>query len=105
MKFILTFRWKPDTKAQSVGIERFTRTGGQPPENVKLLGRWTRADFSGGYDLLETDDAQGLLEFALTWSDLMDLEVVPVLEDDATARALQKMPMTSPPAPSSSADE
>ena len=55
--------------------------GGQPPGGVKLLGRWTRADFSGGFDLLETDDSKALMEFALMWSDVMELKIVPVLED------------------------
>jgi Protein of unknown function (DUF3303) len=56
MKFMLTFSWKPDTKCRDEGIARFRKTGGQPPNGVTLLGRWTRADFNGGFDLLETDD-------------------------------------------------
>src|SRR5216110_2930346 len=81
MKFMLTFSWKADVKAQSEGIARFEKTGGQPPKGAKLLGRWTRADFSGGFDLLETDDPNALAEFALMWSDLMDLAIVPVLDE------------------------
>jgi hypothetical protein len=55
-----------------------------------MLGRWTSADFSGGYVLLEGGDASALTEFALMWSDLMDLRVVPVLEDQALGQVLQK---------------
>jgi hypothetical protein len=77
MKFMLTFSWKPDIRARDEGIARFRTTGGQPPKGVTLLGRWTRADFSGGFDLLETDDSQALAEFALMWSDLMDLTIAP----------------------------
>ena len=62
MKFMLTFAWKPDIKARDQGIARFKKTGGKPPKGAKLLGRWTRADFNGGYDLLETDDAQALYQ-------------------------------------------
>ena len=91
MKFMLTFSWKPDTKTRAEGIARFQSTGGLPPKGVTLLGRWTRADFSGGYDLLETDDPQALAEFALMWSDLMQLEIVPVLEDQPLAEVLQRM--------------
>ncbi len=90
MKFMLTFSWKPDTKARDEGIARFLKTGGVPPKGATLLGRWTRADFSGGYDLLESDDAQALAEFALQWSDLMYLEILPVLEDQQTAEVLQR---------------
>jgi hypothetical protein len=90
MKFMLTFSWNPDTKTRAEGVDRFLKTGGLPPASVKLLGRWTRADFGGGYDLLETDDPKGLAEFALMWSDLMQLEIHPVLEDQAMGEVLQK---------------
>src|SRR5216684_4115256 len=65
MKFMLTFTWTPDTKTRAEGVARFMKTGGLPPKGATLLGRWTRADFSAGYDLIETDDAGLLAEFAL----------------------------------------
>jgi hypothetical protein len=91
MKFMLTFDWTPDTKERSEAIARFRKTGGLPPKGAKLLGRWTRADFSGGFDLLESDDAQALAEFALMWSDLMHVELMPVLEDGALAEVLNRV--------------
>ena len=91
MKFMLTFEWKPDTKTRSEAIARFRKTGGLPPKGATLVGRWTRADFSGGYDLIETDDSQALTEFALMWSDLMQLTIVPVLEDAALAEVLDRV--------------
>ncbi len=90
MKFMLTFHWKSGTQTRDEGIARFRQTGGQPPKGAKLLGRWTRADLSGGFDLLESDDPQALAEFALSWSDLMALTIVPVLEDESFARVLQR---------------
>src|SRR5437899_1027927 len=56
MKFMLTFTIKPEAKGRDEAIARFKKTGGQPPAGVKLLGRWTAADFSGGYDLLDSND-------------------------------------------------
>jgi uncharacterized protein DUF3303 len=91
VKFMLTFSWKPDTKTRNEGIARFRKTGGQPPKGAKLLGRWTRADFSGGFDLIETDDAQALTEFSLMWSDLMELSIVPVLEDEKLSEVLKRI--------------
>jgi hypothetical protein len=91
MKFMLTFGITTESKTRDEAIARFKKTGGQPPAGVKFLGRWTAADFSGGYVLLESDDATALMHFALMWSDLMDLKVVPVVEDaqlvDALGRA------------------
>ncbi len=58
MKFMLTFTMKPELRERDEAIARFKKTGGQPRKGAKLLGRWTAADFSGGYDLLESDDAR-----------------------------------------------
>jgi hypothetical protein len=91
MKFMLTFTFKPDKAKRNEAIARFMKTGGQPPKGAKLLGRWTRADFSQGYDLLESDDPGALTEFALQWSDLMELEIVPVVEDKELTEVLRRM--------------
>jgi hypothetical protein len=97
MKFILTFTWTPDAQKRAEGIARFQKTGGLPPEGVKLLGRWTKADLSGGFDLLETEDAKKLLEFAYMWGDLMELSVFPVLEDQELSEALQNATKSARP--------
>jgi hypothetical protein len=56
-----------------------------------LLGRRTAADFGGGFVLLESDDAGALTEFALMWSDLMELRIVPVNEDAELSAVLQRV--------------
>ena len=94
---MLTFHWKPDTKMRADAIARFRAGDGTPPRGVKLLGRWTRADFSGGFDLLETEDPQALAEFALKWNDLMELNIAPVLEDAELTEVLKTL--DSPGAP------
>lgn len=91
MKFMMTFSWKPDLQAQAEAIARFKKTGGLPPKGVKLVGRWTRADFSGGFDLLESDDPKALTEFALMWSDLMELSIVPIVDDSELADVLTRV--------------
>lgn len=90
MKFLMTFSCRPDARTREEGIARFRRTGGQPPKGAELLGRWTRADLSGGFDLLESNDPKALAEFSLMWSDLMELTIVPVLEDRQLGEVLQR---------------
>lgn len=90
MKFICRYSWVPDGQTQDEAIRRFRETGGQPPAGAKLLGRWTQADFMGGYVLLETDDAKALTQFSLMWSDLMELEIIPVLDDQELVDVLAK---------------
>jgi hypothetical protein len=86
MKFMMTFAIKP--KGRDEAIARFKATGGQPPKGAKLMGRWTSADMSRGYDLIESDDVKAVTEFSLMWSDLMDLTVVPVVEDAELSEVL-----------------
>jgi hypothetical protein len=90
MKFILTFTIKPESKSRDEAIARFKKTGGQPPKGVKLLGRWTAADFTGGTLLLETEDTKALTEFSLAWSDLIELKLTPVLEDPELMDVLKR---------------
>jgi len=56
-----------------------------------LVSRWTAADFSSCWGLLEGDDATAITHVALMWSDLLELRLVPVVEDaqllDALGRA------------------
>ena len=90
MKFMLTFALKPGGNRRGEAIARFKKTGGHPPKGTKLIGRWTAADFSSGFDLLETDDVVSLTEFSLMWSDVMELRLVPVIEDAALGAALSR---------------
>ena len=80
MKFMLTYRFEPETRDEA--IARFKATGGRTPKGAQLLGRWTTADLNGGFALLESYDIKALVEFTLGWSDLMELEIVPLIEDN-----------------------
>lgn len=90
MKFMLTFSIMPNTTSRNEAIARFMKTGGQPPQGVKLLGRWMKTDFSGGYFLLESDYAGALTELALQWSDVMKVELAPVVDDKEVTEVLKR---------------
>lgn len=91
MKFMFTFDWVPNSEMRAEGIRRFMSGEGTPPEGVQLIGRWTRADLSGGYGLVETDDLEKLAQFGLAWNDLMELNLTPVLEDASLASVFQRV--------------
>jgi hypothetical protein len=91
MKYMVTFQWQPDAQKQAEGIARFRKTEGRPPQGVKLLGRWTRADFSGGFALVEAEDAKALTEFGHKWSDLMELRIMPVVDDPELLEVLKRV--------------
>jgi hypothetical protein len=88
MKFMLTFTLQAATRNEA--IARFMKTGGQPPKGAKLLGRWMSTDLSKGYDLLESDDPSALTELALQWSDLIEMHIVPVVEDKELGDVLKR---------------
>jgi hypothetical protein len=89
MRFMLTFSWRTGASPYEA-IARFTETGAVMPPGARLLARWTRADFAGGFDLIETDDPKALAHFAIDWADLCDLTVVPVIDDDELMATLAK---------------
>ena len=88
MKFMLTYTVPLATR--DAAIARFLETRGQPPPGVRLLGRWTRVDLCGGVALLESEDPQALTALAQAWSDLLELTIVPVLEDRELTDVLQR---------------
>jgi hypothetical protein len=88
MKFMLTFSLPSATRDEA--IERFKRTGGMPPKGAKFLGRWTAADMSGGFVLVESTDVSALTEFALMWTDIIDIKILPVIEDEPLTAVLAK---------------
>jgi hypothetical protein len=69
---------------------RFLQSGATPPNGIKTVGRWHYADGSGGVHVLECNDAQPLVDFAAEWSDLLKIDIRPVVEDAQAGAALSK---------------
>lgn len=89
MKFISEWTLRPETR--NAAIDRFLKTGGMPPAGVQLLGRWHKADQSGGYTLSEADNATAILEYSAQWTDLIDIRVHPVVDDQDAAAVISKL--------------
>lgn len=87
MKFIVTWSVAPEQQKQAVA--RFLETGGQPPNGVKLLGRWHAP--GKGYVLAETDDCKALHEWTARWLDLLTFVTTPVLDDEEAAEVMKKI--------------
>lgn len=91
MKFMVTFTIPSDKQKRDEAITRFKKTGGQPPQGAKLLGRWTQLDISKVYVLIESDDPKALAGYAIDWSDLLEVETAPVMEDPELSAVLQRV--------------
>jgi len=79
MKFMSTWSLLPGSVRAAA--EQFLAGGGQEGEGVKVLGRWHNVDCSGGFSLYESDSAAALHLGAAKWADLLEISVVPVIED------------------------
>jgi len=86
MKYMITWNLPHDTYKEA--IERFLSTGAPVSDGLKDLGRWHSIDQSIGFHLVETDDPALLLQHTARWKDLLDIRIVPVLDDTATAGAI-----------------
>jgi hypothetical protein len=90
MKFLLTFTGKGGKENREEAIARFKKTRGQPPKGIKLLGRWTSADFSKVYVVVEIQDSKALAQYAYEWSDVAAVQAVPVIEDEQLVQLLDR---------------
>jgi hypothetical protein len=89
MLFIV--RWEISQSVRKAAIERFMKTGGAPPEGVKMLGRWHTADGDSGFAIAEAADALPVAKWALAWNDLLKMDVRPALDDQGLGAALAAM--------------
>ncbi len=79
MKFMSTWALLPGSVRTAA--EQFLAGGGLEGEGVTLLGRWHKADCSGGFSLYESNSAAALHLGAAKWADLISITTMPVLED------------------------
>jgi len=84
-------RWEIHHSVRKAAIERFTKTGGAPPDGVKMVGRWHTADGDSGIAIAESTDIQGITKWALAWNDLLKMDVRPAVDDQGLGAALMAM--------------
>lgn len=86
MLFIVSWSISPQHRNNT--IERFLKTGGAPPEGVKMLGRWHAVGGASGFGVAEASDPVSIQKWVLEWSDLMSMEVHAALTDEQVAPLL-----------------
>lgn len=86
MKFMLSWNIAPGDHQSTA--ERFLQSGAPMPEGLTMLGRWHAPGSSHGWVLLESNDAVALSHHVADWSNLLEIDVTPVIEDEDAATAL-----------------
>jgi len=79
---------------------RFRESGRQMPEGLQYLDSWVEPNFDRCFQLMETSDLRLLESWILSWNDLMDFEIVPVVPSKDTREiveeAIGKKPSLNP---------
>ncbi len=88
MLFMVVERFRnQDAKAV---YRRFNEQGRLAPDGLVYVGSWIEANFDRCFQLMECDDVALLQEWAMNWSDLAEIEIVPVLPSKETSAIVQK---------------
>ncbi len=78
MKFIV--KWNIPCETRVAAEKRFLETGGAAQAGVKIVGRWHGAS-GWGLAIAESNDQKALHLWVQQWNDLLEMEVVPCLDD------------------------
>jgi hypothetical protein len=70
-------------------IKRRLEKGRMTPRGMKVLGEWSAVGGGQVFMLVEMEKDVGTAA-ALPWSDLMELDIIPVAETEKTLRALRR---------------
>ena len=89
MLYMTIFTWEPDKRNEV--IKRRSENGGMVPQGMKSLGQWTAISEGRDFRLVDSEDPKAGLQGVLAWSDLGKIEMIPVLETEASVKiALSK---------------
>ena len=64
------------------------KSGEEKTDGLKVIGRWHEVGKNQGFMLAEADDIMAVGAFTNQWSDLCNMEVVPVMTDEQVGQIL-----------------
>jgi len=72
--------------------QRLREQGRMMPEGLAFVSSWIEANFDRCWQVMECDDPRKFQEWILSWSDLMDCEIVPVVPSAETRETVDAHP-------------
>ena len=85
---LFIFSWTHTPAARDVTIKQFMATGGMPPAGVDMLSRYHNLDGTGGFAICQSTDASALASWALDWNGLIEIKIVPIMDDETISGVL-----------------
>jgi len=93
MKFMVT--WKVHEDKRHEALKAFSAMSDEDDSRdlggVRLIGRWHDVIGFTGVAIAETDDPQALSAWLLNWNGVIDVQSVPVLDDNETREIGQQV--------------
>jgi len=86
MQFLIHFKIKPEHR--DTNFKHLKEKGEDAPPGVKLLGPWYALNQQAGWAIAEADDPVDIGKWMYAWSDLNELEIIPVVDDAGLRRIL-----------------
>ena len=68
---------------------RLREQGRMLPEGLTYVSSWIEANFDRCWQVMECDDPRKLQDWILSWGDLMDFEIVPVVPSAETKETVE----------------
>ncbi len=85
---LFIFSWTHTPAARDVTIKQFMATGGMPPAGIDMLSRHHNLDGTGGFAICQSTDASALASWALDWNGLIEIKIVPIMDDETISGVL-----------------
>lgn len=85
---LFIFSWTHTPAARDVTIKQFMATGGMPPAGIDMLSRYHNLDGTGGFAICQSTDASALASWALDWNGLIEIKIVPIMDDETISGVL-----------------
>ena len=86
MQFMVIERFK-DGNAAPI-YRRYAAEGRLMPDGIAYVASWISADFTTCYQVMQAGDAALLQQWVAAWSDIVHFEIIPLVTEADTARAL-----------------
>jgi len=94
MLFMSIYTFEPAKRNEL--IKRRMERGIALPQGVKVIGEWTDVGGGRGFLLIEAEDPKALMAGTLGWSDLMEIESVPVIQTEEVMKLAKTLAPSLP---------
>ncbi len=91
MKIMISINWRTHTLLSKVGGKFLSGEDAGAPQGVTMLGRWHDIAGKRAWILVDSDDSAALNAWAAAWSDHIDWQMSPVVEDEEVAPIIEPL--------------